>query len=207
MIRINLLPVKQINAEVSRRRDITLGALCLAATVGVIAVVYVVQFGRVSLLESELVGLRADLAVLNVKAKGVAELKSKINEVKSKHEVIIDIDKKKAGPVRVMESLSAATPGSLWLTQFKEVGGNLTITGVASDNQTIAEFLKALGNHAYFKNTELVETTQTDQSGLPPRRFLIRSRLLYRPVLAKADTDTTQTQVPVVNNNQAVKLP
>ncbi len=201
MIRINLLPVKQIKAEVSRRRELTLGAMCLGATIAVIAAVYVVQYGRVMSLEGEVSGLRTELTALNVKAKSVLDLQNKIKEVKSKHEVIVDIDKKKAGPVRVMESLSAATPGSLWLTQFKEVGGNLTITGVASDNQTIAEFLKALGNHAYFKNTELVETTQTDQSGLPPRRFLIRSKLLYRPVLAQAETDKTQAAVPVVKNN------
>ncbi len=201
MIRINLLPVKQIKAEVSRRRELTLGAVCLGATIAVIAAVYAVQYGRVSSLEAEVSGLRAELASLSVKAKSVAVLENKIKEVKSKHEVIVDIDKKKAGPVRVMESLSAATPGSLWLTQFKEVGGNLTIIGVASDNQTIADFLKSLGTHAYFKNTELVETTQTDQPNLPPRRFLIRSKLLYRPVLAQAETDKAQPAATIVKNN------
>jgi type IV pilus assembly protein PilN len=69
----------------------------------------------------------------------------------------------------------------LWLTEFKETGGNLTITGVAVDNQTIAEFLKALASHAYFNNTELVETTQNQQAGLPPRRFLIKAQLNYQP--------------------------
>ena len=201
MIRINLLPVKQIKAEVSRRRELTLGAVCLGATIAVIAAVYAVQYGRVSSLEGEVSGLRTELVSVNAKAKSVADLENKIKEVKSKHEVIVDIDKKKAGPVRVMESLSVATPGSLWLTQFKEVGGNLTITGVASDNQTIADFLKSLGTHAYFKNTELVETTQTDQPNLPPRRFLIRSKLLYRPVLAQAEAHKTQAAATIVKKN------
>lgn len=200
MIRINLLPVKEIKAEVSRRRELTLGGLCLGLSLITIAGMYIVQYSRISALENELEGLRAELATLNVKAKGVADLEAKIKEVKSKHQVIEDIDRKKAGPVRVMQSLSAATPVALWLTQFKETAGNLTITGVATDNQTIAEFLKALSTHSYFKETELVETTQTDQAAAP-KRFSIKSRLLYQPVLAQAETDRTQAKAPVVNKN------
>jgi type IV pilus assembly protein PilN len=200
MIRINLLPVKELKAEVSRRREMMLGALCLGVTLASIAGLYIAQYSRIAGLENELESLRTELASLNVKAKGVADLEAKIKEVKGKHQVIEDINKKKAGPVRVMQSLSAATPRALWLTQFKETGGNLTITGVATDNQTIAEFLKALGTHAYFKDTELVETTQTDQ-GVAPKRFSIKSRLQYQPVLAQADTDTTQAKAPQVNKH------
>jgi type IV pilus assembly protein PilN len=201
MIRINLLPVKEIKAEVSRRRELTLGAVCLGLTLASIAGVYIVQFSRINGLENELESLRAELAVLNVKAKGVLDLQAKIKEVKTKHHIIEDIDRKKSGPVRVMQSLSAATPGPLWLTQFKEVGGNLTITGVATDNQTIAEFLKALGSHAYFKDTELVETTQSDQPGVAPKRFSIKSRLQYNPVLAQAETNTAQAKAPALKSN------
>jgi type IV pilus assembly protein PilN len=200
MIRINLLPVKEIKAEVGRRREITLGALCLGATLAVIVAVYVVQFGRVSALERELEALRTELTTLTKQAKGVTELEAKIKEVKGKHQVIEEINKKKAGPVRVMQSLSSATPTTLWLTQFKETAGSLTITGVASDNQTIAEFLKSLSTHPYFQDTELVETTQTDQAGLPPRRFLIKSKLLYQPALAQTNADKTRANAMVKKN-------
>lgn len=201
MIRINLLPVKEIKAEVSRRRELTLGAVCLGLTLAGIAGVYIVQYSRIAGLENELEALRAELATLNVKAKGVLELQAKIKEVKTKHQVIEDIDKKKSGPVRVMQSLSAATPGALWLTQFKEIGGNLTITGVATDNQTIAEFLKSLGAYSYFKDTELVETTQSEQAGVAPKRFSIKSRLQYNPVLAQAETNTAQAKAPALKKN------
>jgi type IV pilus assembly protein PilN len=201
MIRINLLPVKEIKAEVSRRRELTLGALCLGLTLVSVVGLYIVQYSRISALQNELESLRTELATLNVKAKGVADLENRIKEVKSKHQVIEDIDRKKSGPVRVMQSLSAATPVALWLTQFKETGGNLTITGVATDNQTIAEFLKALSSHAHFKDTELFETTQTDQSGAAQKRFSIKSRVQYQPVLAQAETDKDHAKAPVVKKN------
>ena len=183
MIRINLLPVKELKAEVVRRRELMIGGVSLALTGVLILGVYAYQWRQVSTVEKELEELRKELQVLNVKAKDVTELQRKIKEFEGKNKVIYDINKKKSGPVRVMESLAVATPSALWLTEFKEIGGNLTITGVAVDNQTIAEFLKALAAHAYFNNTELVETTQNQQAGLPPRRFLIKSRLNYQPTV------------------------
>jgi type IV pilus assembly protein PilN len=184
MIRINLLPVKELKAEVVRRRELMIGGVSLALTSVLILGIYAYQWRQASVVEKELDELRNELQVLNVKAKDVAELQRKIKEFEGKNKVIDDINKKKSGPVRVMESLAVATPSALWLTEFKEIGGNLTITGVAVDNQTIAEFLKALATHAYFNNTELVETTQNQQAGLPPRRFLIKSRLTYQPNVA-----------------------
>ena len=181
MIRINLLPVKELKAEVVRRCELMIGGVSLALTGVLILGVYAYQWRQVSTVEKELDELRKELQVLNVKAKDVTELQRKIKEFEGKNKVIDDINKKKSGPVRVMESLAVATPSALWLTEFKEIGGNLTITGVAVDNQTIAEFLKALASYAYFNNTELVETTQNQQAGLPPRRFLIKSRLNYQP--------------------------
>jgi type IV pilus assembly protein PilN len=186
MIRINLLPVKELKAEEVRRRELMIGGIALALTGILILGVYVYQWRQASVLENKLDELRKELQVLNVKAKDVAELQRKVKEFAGKNKVIDDINKKKSGPVRVMESLALSTPNTLWLTEFKEIGGNLTITGVAMDNQTIAEFLKALASHAYFTNTELVETTQNQQAGLPPRRFLIKSRLNYQPKLPPA---------------------
>jgi type IV pilus assembly protein PilN len=184
MIRINLLPVKELKAEVVRRRELMIGGVSLALTGVLLLLVYAYQWRQTAALESELDELQKELQVLNVKAKDVAELQRKVKEFAGKNKVIDDINKKKSGPVRIMESLAVATPSALWLTEFKEIGGNLTITGVAVDNQTIAEFLKALAAHAYFNNTELVETTQNQQAGLPPRRFLIKARLNYQPTVS-----------------------
>ena len=202
MIRINLLPVKELKAEVGRRREVMIATVCLAVTVALILGVYLYQLHRTSTLEKELAELRSELQVFNRKVKEVALIQSKIKENQSKLQVLESINKKKAGPTGVMESLSAATPGSLWLTEFRETGGNVTITGVAVDNQTIAEFLKALGSYAFFKETELVETTQSEQPGMPPRRFSIKSKLLYQPPPEPAASDKATPKPAATKSGQ-----
>jgi type IV pilus assembly protein PilN len=153
-------------------------------------------------LDKELTELRSELQIFNGKAKEVSLIQTKMKEYQSKLQVLESINKKKAGPSGVMDSLSAATPGTLWLTEFRETGGNVTITGVAADNQTIAEFLKALSSYPFFKETELVETTQSDQPGLPPRRFSIKSKLFYQPQAEPATKDKGGVQPVATKSGQ-----
>lgn len=180
MIRINLLSAREIRAEIGRRQDLTIAAAAIGAALVLIVIVFLYQFSRSALLSSRLSGLRQEIAALEGKAKEVMELQKNIGELKQKVKVIDDLSKKKVGPVRVMESLSGATPARLWLTEFKENSGNLSLNGMAVDNQTVADFLKALSASAYFKDVELVETSQAEQEKLLLKKFSLRSHLVYQ---------------------------
>ncbi|HEX9444195.1 MAG TPA: PilN domain-containing protein [Candidatus Binatia bacterium] len=196
MIRINLLSTREIQAEIGRRQDLAIAAVAVGAALLLGLVVFLYQFYRSMTLQRDVASVRAEIAAIEGKAREVAELQKGIAELKSKVAVIDSLSKKKVGPVRVMESLSTAAPPRLWVLEFKENSGNLTMTGLAIDNQTIADFLKALQATAYFKDVELVETSQSQQDKLALKKFVLRSRLVYQPtppqeVQAKAAADKT----------------
>ena len=186
MIRINLLPVKQISAEVGRRQDLLVAGLSVSMTAALVVGLYMFQSYRLFSLGSEASGLKKEIEALNVQLKEVGDLQQKVQALEQKIKVIDDLTKKKVGPVKIMESLSLATPARLWLTEFRESGGNLTLGGLAVDNQTVADFLKSLATSAYFANVDLVETTQVEQEGVPLKKFSIRSQLLYQAALPPA---------------------
>jgi len=188
MIRINLLPVKELQAEVTRRREITIGAVGLGVVVVLVLCMTLYQSYQLNQLDQELTGLRAELVALNTKIKQVGDLQNRIKEYNSKNEVIADLNRKKTGPVGIMQSLSAATPTRLWLIEFKEVGSKLTMVGFAADNQTVADFLKALAATAYFRDVELVETAQGAQDTGAFKRFSIRTSVSYLPQKIAANT-------------------
>ncbi|HSK28547.1 MAG TPA: PilN domain-containing protein, partial [Candidatus Limnocylindria bacterium] len=136
MIRINLLPVKELMAAVQRRRELTVGAVVLGAATLILTGLFLYQSYELSTLNNELVSLRSEIQALTAKVKQLGDLQNRIKQVNAKYKVIADLNRKKAGPVGVMESLSAATPSRLWLTEFKEIGGKVTMTGFAADNLT-----------------------------------------------------------------------
>ena len=139
MIRVNLLPIKALQAEVTRRREIIIGSSVLGSLAALLIGAHIYQAHQLSQLQNELSALRTELQALTLKVKEVGDLQNKIKDFRSKNKIIEDLNRKKSGPVLVMESLSSAVPASLWLTEFKETGGSLTMNGLAVDNQTIAE--------------------------------------------------------------------
>lgn len=181
MIRINLLPFKEHQAEVLRRREIAIGSVVLGSVIAVFAAMYLYQTYTLSRLEKELAALRGEIQALNLKVKEVGDLQSRIKDLKGKHQIIEELNKKKSGPVLVMQSLSNAAPASLWLTELRESGGGVTMNGLAADNQTVADFMTALAASKYFTSVELVETTQGVGPNASFKRFSIKTGVVYRP--------------------------
>ena len=193
MIRINLLPVKELRAEVTRRREIVIGSVILGVTLALLIASYSYQSYRLAQMQKEFEALRTELVALNIKVSQAGDLQNRVKEFNGKHKVIVDLNKKKTGPVGVMESLAAATPARLWLTEFKEVGGKLTMTGFAADNQTVADFLKTLARTDYFRDVELVETTEGTPDRAGYKRFSIRSTVFYLPQTSAAEASSATT--------------
>jgi len=193
MIRVNLLAVKEIKAAVGRRRELIIGS----ATLGVILLIllgsFFYQSYRMSKLGNELAGLQKDIETLSSKIKELGDLQNKIKEFTSKYKVIEVLNQKKTGPVKVMENLSAATPPTLWLTEYKETSGSIDIKGLAVDNQTVADFINALAKSGYFKEVELVETTQADEKTGPYKKFAIKTGVSYGVPTASGETKSDTT--------------
>jgi len=179
MIRINLLAVREIKAEFGRRQDLMVAGVSLGLVLALVLVVFLFQFYRASVLEEELAGLRKEIETFNVRTKEVAQLEKRIGELKEKLKAIDLLSGKKTVPVQVMESLSSTVPPRLWLTEFKESGGSVAITGLAIDNQTVADFLKALSSSSHFSNVDLVEAVQVEQEGISVKKFTLKALLSY----------------------------
>jgi type IV pilus assembly protein PilN len=193
MIRINLLPIKQLKAEVTRRREITIGAAALGITLLVLGSMHLLQSFQLSSLETELGQLRGELQALNTKIKELGDLQNKIKEARGKNKIIDDLKKKKSGPVLVMANLANATPATLWLTDLKESGGNLALSGLAVDNKTVADFITALEASKHFKGVELIETTEGVGPTAGFKKFAIKTGVLYQPPEAPPETKTKTT--------------
>lgn len=198
MIHINLLPVREIKAEYGRRQELIFAGLILGLAVAAIGVLFLLQSNRLAKLEGQLRALHSEIEVLNTQARGVADLDRKIADLKGKLNIIEELRKKKTGPVRIMESLSVAMPDRLWLMEFKESDGNVTISGLAVDNQTVAEFLKALAAAPNFTNVELIETTPGDQGGgdgaRQMRKFALKSGVNYQAAAADKSAATPKEE-------------
>ena len=179
MIRVNLLPVREVEAEAGRRQETRLVYLVVVLIAAMLGAVEVWSRMALGPLKAEQAKLQADIVALETKTKELAKLETERKDLEEKLKTIATLQAKKIGPVQVLADLSDASPDQVWLLEFKESGGLATITGLGLDDQTIADFMRRLAASRYFDGVDLVETTQSQQDGVQLKRFVVNARLSY----------------------------
>lgn len=215
MIRINLLPIREVEQASSRRREtVVAGGLILLTCVG-IAVAYLLQRSELSQVNAELRRVEKALEKIRGQNQELEKIEEKKKDIEEKVRLVrvLTSPQRRAASVHVLDDLSASTPESLWLTDFLETKGAAKISGRAVDNQTIAAFAHNLSNSVYFQNIEIRETVQELQAGNEPRRrgaragnatdtppmlpvtkFLIEARVNYTPGIPEASLENSEEE-------------
>ena len=204
MIRINLLPVKEAQRALGRRRQLSVVLLSVVLALLMMVVPYMLQGRKLGQLDTENSQLRADIAKLDDQTREVRDLDKKRADLQAKLKVIEQLKQKRVGPVHVLDDLGSATPEKLWLIDFSDQNGAATITGMALDNQTIATFMRSLQASKYFFDVDLVETSQSEpirgaiggSSGMIFKRFIVKAHLDYLGMGGKAPSPEDKEAAP-----------
>lgn len=171
MIKINLLPVRAAKKKEFAQQQIL---ILIASVVGVLlvaATVYAITSFKISSAEKEITASQQELEQLKKKIGEIDNLKKLQAEVKKKLDVLAQLRKEKTGPALRLAKLSEAAPEKLWLTRYSENGPNVAISGVAYNEDLIAEFMRNLQSSGEFGGVELMVSEQIDTAGLKTKKF------------------------------------
>jgi len=145
MIRINLLPVRQVQRRVMGREMLVLFAALIFG--GFVGNWYWYSW-RDSVREQGLQKIQKTQQKITELEKVIGEVNNiskRKKELEDKLKVLADLKKGRNGPVRVMDALATAMPKKVWLKEFSEAsGGSVHITGNAMSNDDVAEFMRLL---------------------------------------------------------------
>ena len=160
MIKINLLPVRAAKKrEFGRQQIVLFGLLLVLAGLG-----NWFWFNRVN---SELTAINQRIAQTRTE---IAQLEKTIGEVKSikedkkaledKLKILDTLKKGRTGPVKVMDELATIIPQRVWLTDYSETGGNVTMNGQAAAYEDLSAFSKKLKASTHFTNITIKTAKQ-----------------------------------------------
>jgi len=175
MIRINLIRGKR-----KKRRELNVGyAFLLAPLVVLLGTLYfhTTVTGKIRSLETGIRQANAEVERLKKEIGEVEKFKARKAELQKKVDIISNLQKNRVGPVRYFEALSAAIPDKCSIDRLEIKGGKISVSGVALNNTTVANFLTALAQTGRFRdvvlgsadqatisNTKLVKYTLTFQA-------------------------------------------
>lgn len=146
MIRINLLPVRQVQKREQGRQFIVLmvGTLIIAGAAN--AFWYVNTDDQRAQAQRRLDDTMASIAALDKTIGEVSKLERRKQEVQEKLGVLDKLINQRAGPVKVLDAISQSIPKKVWLTNYEEKGGSAGMTGYADSLDDVSEFMRALNS-------------------------------------------------------------
>ena len=178
MIRINLIPEPE-RKEVRGAGEIFIGICVLVALFAAIAAIHILQGNRIEEVNRRIAKAEKRIKELEVIKKKVDDFKARNAELNRRIEIINVLEKNRTGPLYVMDALSHAIPNKAWIDEFTEKGSQTKLVGIADNEFTVADFMKALQTSPYFVGVELGVIKKTELRKLDLRAFVINTKLDY----------------------------
>lgn len=181
MIKINLLPREE------RVRVAPVNTRVILAAVGALILVLAMGYGwywlngEVGRLEAAIRQAQADLKRFDDLAKQVEKYRGEKTRLEDKIKVIETLVAAQRGPVRILDDVSRALPGEVWLTALSRTGNRLEISGIAFSNFNVATLMTNLGKDSgVLSNVDLVVSEKTTVADVPVERFTITAEVVER---------------------------
>ena len=174
MIRINLLPVRQMKQKTQAIRQLIGSGVVLVATL-VLLLLGVGFFSvKVGGLEQDVKNLTAKKKELQKTLDLIVELEKKKELVQNQIKIVHDLQKKSQLTVRVMDEVARITPHErMWLTKFTQGDAGLKLDGMALDNRTIANYLEKLKESPYINEVTLESSVLQKYGGRNLKKFTL----------------------------------
>ena len=93
--------------------------------------------------------------------------------------LIEDLRKGQTGPVHMLDQISRSLPPMLWLTEVKQVAGDVLIDGLSTTQTGVSDFVNNLETSGYFKRSIDIVGTTTEPLPQPPGelvKFTLRAQ-------------------------------
>ena len=160
MIYINLLPVRAAKKrEFGRQQLILFGLILVGALLGNYTW-WKAEKDTLNALEQRIASTRNEIAQLE---KTIGEVKSITQDKKAledKLKILDTLKKGRTGPVKVLDELATVIPQKVWIVDFTEQAGNVTMTGSAVTYEDLSTFSKKLKVSTHFTNITIKTARQ-----------------------------------------------
>jgi len=172
MIRINLLPIKQIKKRARLRKEFFGFVAAFLLVLFALGVIFQWQASSIAGLQTTIAHLNKKKASYDKLIKEIADLQKTKEMLDAKVEAIKQLKTNSSVAVHLIDEVALRTPQNrMWLTALSQNANSISLQGVALDNATIAQYMQSMDSSAYFRNAELISSSLVDIAGQKLKSF------------------------------------
>ena len=178
MININLLPIRQIKQRIRIRKE----ALALiGGFLLLLVVLWIVGYSqavKIDGLQKKKAHRQAEKRKYNAVLAQINRIKKERNLLRTKLKVIERLKENSQLPVRILDEIAKLTPPSrMWLKSLSMTNNVITLSGIALDNATIAQYMEQIKLSPFFNEADLANSSMIKVADKKLKSFTLSVRL------------------------------
>ena len=192
MLKINLLPVRQLKKRVQATQQLVGMVLLLLLVLAFLAAIGFLQTQKIDRLQTDIAQLKKEKESFAPTLKKIADLKKDKEELARKTDVINTLKTDSSLTVRVLDEVASKVDNQrMWLESLQQDRAALKLTGIALDDQTVAQFMDNLKESPFVQDVALSGSSQKSVSGRNLKSFELNCTV-SQPVVAKAEVTSAK---------------
>ena len=189
MIRVNLLPHRQVRRE-ARQREFGLMAAFAAIAAAVIIFLGWTYINSRTDAQVERNG-RLDTAIVSLdkEISDIKDLKDQISTMLERKQVVENLQTNRSQAVVILDELSRQLPEGMYLKSIKQQGNVITLDGVADTNARVATLVRNFSTSNWLESPSLTEIKSVMINTLKQNAFTLNVNVKVPKVDYSVSTD------------------
>lgn len=177
MIRINLLPHRELKRKARQQQiGISAGAV-FAVSLFIIWAGYDVIVGKIETQNGRNQFLNNQIAVLDRQIAEIKDIKNQTQELLSRKDVVETLQGNRAEVVHLLDQLVRQLPDGVYLKSIKQNGQNVNLNGYAQSNTWVSSLMKNLESSRWLETPVLIEIKAVNVNNIRQNEFNLNVRL------------------------------
>lgn len=177
MIRINLLPHRELKRK-ARQQQIAISAgAVFAVSLFIIWAGYDVIAGKIETQNGRNQFLNNQIAVLDRQIAEIKDIKNQTQELLSRKDVVETLQGNRAEVVHLLDQLVRQLPDGVYLKSIKQNGQNVNLNGYAQSNTWVSSLMKNLESSRWLETPVLIEIKAVNVNNIRQNEFNLNVRL------------------------------
>ncbi|MBL8505489.1 MAG: PilN domain-containing protein [Methylobacillus glycogenes] len=177
MVRINLLPHRQIRRAERQRQFNLMLALTAVAGAAIVFLGTTILDSKLSTQQERNARLEAASANLEKQISEIKELRNQIRNVLERKQIVENLQVNRSQSVMMLDEISRQMPEGMYLRALKQQGSGILLEGVADTNARVATLVRNLSGSDWLQAPNLLEIKTVNTNGVKQNNFTLSVQL------------------------------
>ncbi len=157
MIRINLLPHREVRRKARQQQFGILAAITAVIALAIVGLLWTLFNAQVDNQKERNKFMTEEIAKLDKQIEEIKRIREETASLLSKKQVVESLQLNRSEPVQLLDQMLRQLPEGLYLKSIKQAGNKVNVTGFTQSQARVSAFMRNIEASPFLENPNLIE--------------------------------------------------